>query len=82
MPFLLVIDDDSDLCRDARALGALCGCPVADIMHVPSVKVRKRSSPDRRTVAGRSLVDFENEQSTSGLALILAHFRNAWNKTV
>ena len=71
---LVFIGDDSELCLDARALSALCGCPVAD--NACSIcKGSQNITRPQQLLDG--LVDFENEQSTFGLAFtcVLAESR-------
>jgi hypothetical protein len=66
---LVFIGDDSDMCLSARALSALCGCPVADNACSICEGSQNITRPQQLL---DGLVDFENEQSTSGLALTCA----------
>jgi hypothetical protein len=66
---LLFFPEDSDLCLSAKALSALCGCPVAE--NACSIcKGSQNITRPQQLLDG--LVNFEIEQSTFGLALTCA----------
>ena len=66
---LSLFPEDSDPCLSARALSALCGCPVAENACSICEGSQNITRP-QQLLAG--LVDFENEPAMSGLALTCA----------
>ena len=66
---LLLFPEDSDLCLSARALSALCGCPVAKNACSICAGSQNITRPQQLLA---SLMDFENEPAMSGLALTCA----------
>ena len=66
---LLFFPEDLDLCLSAKALGSICGCPVAENACSICEGSQNITRPQQLLDC---LVDFENEPSTFGLALTCA----------
>jgi len=66
---LLFFPEDLDLCLSAKALGSICGCPVAENACSICEGSQNITRPQQLL---DGLVDFESEPSTFGLALTCA----------